>query len=252
MQSVGIKGIKVDFFGGDKQETMKLYEDILSDANDYGLSVIFHGCTLPRGWERMYPNFVGSEAVLASENLIFTQHANDNEAFNASLHPFIRNAVGSMDFGPVLLNKKHNRENNGGMIRKTTETFQLATAVLFQTPVQNFGITPNNLTEMPKHIIDFMKAVPTTWDETVLIDGYPGKYVVLARRHADRWYIAGINAEKKEKELTIHLPMLSGEKWQLYTDNKDRTAQYKEIPVQKNKLVKVTLQADGGFLIVGE
>lgn len=252
MQSVGIKGIKVDFFGGDKQETMKLYEDILSDANDYGLSVIFHGCTLPRGWERMYPNFVGSEAVLASENLIFTQHANDNEAFNASLHPFIRNAVGSMDFGPVLLNKKHNRENNGGMIRKTTETFQLATAVLFQTPVQNFGITPNNLTEMPKHVIDFMKAVPTTWDETVLIDGYPGKYVILARRHADRWYIAGINAEKKEKELTIHLPMLSGEKWQLYTDNKDRTAQYKEIPVQKNKLVKVTLQADGGFLIVGE
>lgn len=252
MQSVGIKGIKVDFFGGDKQETMKLYEDILSDANDYGLSVIFHGCTLPRGWERMYPNFVGSEAVLASENLIFTQHANDNEAFNASLHPFIRNAVGSMDFGPVLLNKKHNRENNGGMIRKTTETFQLATAVLFQTPVQNFGITPNNLTEMPKHVIDFMKAVPTTWDETVLIDGYPGKYVVLARRHADRWYIAGINAEKKEKELTIHLPMLSGEKWQLYTDNKDRTAQYKEIPVQKNKLVKVTLQAEGGFLIVGE
>ncbi|MFD2903581.1 glycoside hydrolase family 97 protein [Sphingobacterium anhuiense] len=252
MQSVGIKGIKVDFFGGDKQETMKLYEDILSDANDYGLSVIFHGCTLPRGWERMYPNFVGSEAVLASENLIFTQHANDNEAFNASLHPFIRNAVGSMDFGPVLLNKKHNRENNGGMIRKTTETFQLATAVLFQTPVQNFGITPNNLTEMPKHVIDFMKAVPTTWDETVLIDGYPGKYVVLARRHADRWYIAGINAEKKEKELTIHLPMLSGEKWELYTDNKDRTAQYKEIPMQKNKLVKVTLQADGGFLIVGE
>jgi len=252
MQSVGIKGIKVDFFGGDKQETMKLYEDILSDANDYGLSVIFHGCTLPRGWERMYPNFVGSEAVLASENLIFTQHANDNEVFNASLHPFIRNAVGSMDFGPVLLNKQHNRENDGGMIRKTTETFQLATAVLFQTPVQNFGITPNNLTEMPKHVIDFMKAVPTTWDETVLIDGYPGKYVVLARRHAARWYIVGINAEKKEKELTIHLPMLSGKKVELYADNKDRTAQYKEVSARKNKLVKVTLQPDGGFLIVGE
>ncbi|MDH5826960.1 glycoside hydrolase family 97 C-terminal domain-containing protein [Sphingobacterium faecium] len=97
-----------------------------------------------------------------------------------------------------------------------------------------------------------MKAVPTTWDETVLIDGYPGKYVVLARRHADRWYIAGINAEKEEKELTIHLPMLAGEKWQLYVDNKDRTAQYQEIPARKDKLVKVTLQADGGFLIVGQ
>ncbi|WP_432709307.1 glycoside hydrolase family 97 catalytic domain-containing protein, partial [Pedobacter sp.] len=199
MQSVGIKGIKVDFFGGDKQETMKLYEDILSDANTYGLTVIFHGCTLPRGWERMYPNFVGSEAVLASENLIFTQHANDTEAFNATLHPFIRNAVGAMDFGPVLLNKRHNRENTGGMIRKTTETFQLATAILFQTPVQNFGITPNNLDDMSGHVIDFKKKVPPTWDETVFIDGYPGKYCVLARRHGDTWYIAGINAEQKDK-----------------------------------------------------
>lgn len=149
MKSIGVKGIKVDFFGGDKQETMKLYEEILSDANDYGLTVIFHGCTLPRGWERMYPNFAGSEAVLASENLIFTQHANDHEAYNATLHPFIRNSVASMDFGPVLLNKQHNRNNDGGNRRKTTETFQMATAVLFQSPIQNFGITPNNLTENP-------------------------------------------------------------------------------------------------------
>lgn len=67
LQSLGVKGIKVDFFGGDKQETMRLYEDILSDADDHGLMVIFHGCTIPRGWERMYPNYVGSEAVLASE-----------------------------------------------------------------------------------------------------------------------------------------------------------------------------------------
>ncbi|WP_293925809.1 glycoside hydrolase family 97 protein [Sphingobacterium sp. UBA6320] len=252
MQKVGIKGIKVDFFGGDKQETMKLYEDILSDANDHGLTVIFHGCTLPRGWERMYPNFVGSEAVLASENLIFSQHANDTEAFHASLHPFIRNAVGSMDFGPVLLNKRHNRENNGGMSRKTTETFQLATAVLFQTPVQNFGITPNNLTEMPAYVIDFMKEVPTVWDETVFIDGYPGQYVVLARRHGDRWYIAGINAEKKAKELTLNLPMLSGNKWELYQDNRDRSPQYQVLPAQKGKQLKVTLQADGGFIIVGQ
>src|SRR5690606_34586128 len=209
MQSIGVKGIKVDFFGADKQETFKLYEDILSDANDYGLVVIFHGCTLPRGWERMYPNFVGSEAVLASENLVFTQHANDTEAFNATLHPFIRNAVASMDFGPVLLNKQHNRQNNGGSVRRTTEIFQLATAVLFQTPVQNFGITPNNLNEYPASVIDFMKKVPTTWDETIHIDGYPGKYCVLARRHGDTWYVVGINAEKQEKTLTLSLPMLS-------------------------------------------
>ncbi|WP_316743884.1 glycoside hydrolase family 97 protein [Pedobacter antarcticus] len=252
MQRIGIKGIKVDFFGGDKQETMKLYEDILSAANSYGLTVIFHGCTLPRGWERMYPNFVGSEAVLASENLIFTQQANDAEAFNASLHPFIRNAVGSMDFGPVLLNKHHNRENNGGTIRKTTETFQLATAVLFQTPVQNFGITPNNLNEMPIHVIDFMKHVPTIWDETVFIDGYPGKYCVMARRHGDTWYIAGINAEEKEKTITVSLPMLSGKEVTLHSDRSDKQPQINKVNLQKNKQITLKLLSGGGIIITGK
>lgn len=109
MQSLGVKGIKVDFFGGDKQETLRLYEEILSDADDHGLMVIFHGCTLPRGWERMYPNYAGSEAVLASENLVFNQHFCDNEAFNATLHPFIRNTVGCMEFGGVFLNKRLNK-----------------------------------------------------------------------------------------------------------------------------------------------
>lgn len=252
MQKIGIKGIKVDFFGGDKQETMKLYEDILSDANTYGLTVIFHGCTLPRGWERMYPNFVGSEAVLASENLIFTQNANDNEAFNASLHPFIRNAVGAMDFGPVLLNKRHNKENNGGTIRKTTETFQLATSILFQTPVQNFGLTPNNLNEMPVHVIDFMKQVPTTWDSTVFIDGYPGKYCVLARRHGDTWYIAGINAEQKVKNITVSLPMLSGKNLLSYTDNKDKKPEINKVNLPGNKQVTFKLLPGGGAIFIGK
>ena len=248
MQSIGIKGIKVDFFGGDKQETMKLYEDILSDANDYGLAVIFHGCTLPRGWERMYPNFAGSEAVLASENLIFGQYANDTEAYNASLHPFIRNTVGAMDFGPVLLNKRHNRNNDGGSIRKTTEIFQLATAVLFQSPIQNFGITPNNLTEMPGFIIDFMKNVPTLWDETVFIDGYPGKFVVLARRSGNEWYIAGINAEKNEKKLKLKLPMLDGKTAYLY-NSKKRIPNLQLISVDKQGEVRVNIESEGGFVI---
>ncbi|MNK48927.1 Retaining alpha-galactosidase precursor [compost metagenome] len=252
MQKMGVKGIKVDFFGGDKQETMKLYEEILSDANDYGLTVTFHGCTLPRGWERMYPNYVGSEAVLASENLIFTQHANDMEAFNATLHPFIRNSVGSMEFGPVLLNKRHNKKNDGGTTRKTTETFQIATAVLFQSPVQNFGITPNNLTEVPAHVIDFMKKIPTTWDNTIFIDGYPGKYCVIARRHGDQWYIAAINAEKTEKNITVTLPFLSSTDLTLYHDATDRSPQLKQIKVNNAKQVKLRLLPDGGTVMVGK
>ena len=187
MRDNGVDAIKVDFFGGDKQETMRLYEDILSDAADYGIDVVFHGCTLPRGWERMYPNFVGSEAVLASENMIFDQVFCDKEALHATLHPFIRNSAAIMEYGGSFLNKRMNKGNDGGNVRRTTDAFQLAVAVLFQNPVQNFALAPNNLTDAPAVAIDFMKNVPTTWDDTKYIAGEPGKYVVIARRHGDTW-----------------------------------------------------------------
>lgn len=251
LQKIGAKGIKVDFFGGDKQETMRLYEAILSDADDHGLMVIFHGCTLPRGWERMYPNYVGSEAVLASENLIFNQHFNDNEAFNACLHPFIRNAVGSMEFGGTFLNKRYNRTNDGGTIRRTSDVFQLATAVLFQNPIQNFALAPNNLTDAPEVALDFMKQIPTTWDETVFIDGYPGKYAVLARRHGNRWYIAGINAQKEPLKLSLNLPMLNnGDVVVTYTDGKQGEPQRKELSVKTATSVPVTIQPNGGVILM--
>lgn len=251
LQKIGAKGIKVDFFGGDKQETMRLYEAILSDADDHGLMVIFHGCTLPRGWERMYPNYVGSEAVLASENLIFNQHFNDNETFNACLHPFIRNAVGSMEFGGTFLNKRYNRTNDGGTTRRTSDVFQLATAVLFQNPIQNFALAPNNLTDAPEVALDFMKQIPTTWDETVFIDGYPGKYAVLARRHGNRWYIAGINAQKEPLKLSLNLPMLNnGDVVVTYTDGKQGEPQRKELSVKTATSVPVTIQPNGGVILM--
>lgn len=250
MKKIGVKGIKVDFFGGDKQETMRLYEAILSDADDYGLMVIFHGCTLPRGWERMYPNYVGSEAVLASENQIFSQHFCDYEAFNACLHPFIRNAVGCMEFGGTFLNKRYNRTNDGGNIRRTTDVFQLATAVLFQNPVQNFALAPNNLTDAPKAAIDFMRRIPTTWDETVFIDGYPGKYVLLARRHGDRWYVAGINAGKEPLKLKdVRLPMFEeGQQWQCYTDGKDGEPTVAAMTVKSAVIPSVVIRPEGGII----
>ena len=195
MQKNGILGIKVDFFGGDKQAMMQLYEDILTDANDFGIQVIFHGCTLPRGWERMYPNFVAAEAVLASENLHFGQGACDAEATNACIHPFIRNTVGSMDFGGSTLNKHYNVDNLHGTTRKTSDAFALATAVLFQSSVQHFAMAPNNLTDAPEWAVKFMKDVPTTWDETRFIDGYPGKYVIMARRCGSQWYVAGVTSD---------------------------------------------------------
>ena len=203
LQDIGVKGIKVDFFGGDKQETMRIYEGVLSDADDYGLMVIFHGCTLPRGWERMYPNYVGSEAVRASENLVFGQHECDIEAQNATLHPFIRNAVGCMEFGGCFLNKFLNKANARRPIRRTTDEFELATAVLFQNPIQNFALAPNNLEDAPAYCLDFLRDVPTTWDDIRYIDGYPGKYAVIARRKGGKWYVSAINAAEAPYSLDL-------------------------------------------------
>jgi len=249
LQGIGVDGLKVDFFGGDKQETMRLYEEILSDANDYGLMIDFHGATLPRGWERMYPNYVGSEAVVASEMLIFSQGVREKEAYNARMHPFIRNTVGCMEFGGVLLNKYLVRSNEGRNKRLTTDAFQLATAVLFQNPVQMFGITPNNLTDVPGFEIDLMKKVPTTWDETVYIDGYPGKYSVIARRHGDKWYVAGVNAMKEPARLRLSLPMLTGKKLQYYGDDVNGVTFSKDLTVKGSGEALVDIQPNGGFVL---
>ena len=220
MKENGILGIKVDFFGGDKQPMMQLYEDILTDANEFGLQVIFHGCTLPRGWERMYPNYVASEAVLASENLHFGQGACDAEAFNACIHPFIRNTVGSMDFGGSTLNKYYNADNQHGTVRKTSDVFALAVAVLFQSSVQHFAMAPNNLEDAPAWAVDFMKQVPTTWDETRFIDGYPGKYCIMARRAGTKWYVVGITSDGTplQKKIDAKAFFPKGTKPTVYTD----------------------------------
>ena len=251
MHDNGIRGIKVDFFGGDKQPMMQLYEDILADANDFGLLVIFHGCTLPRGWEGMYPNYAASEAVLASENLHFGQGACDAEAFNACIHPFIRNTVGSMDFGGSTLNKFYNADNQHGTVRKTSDVYALATAVLFQSAVQHFALAPNNLTDAPAWAIDFMKQVPTTWDEVKFIDGYPGKYVILARRTGDKWFVVGVNAEKQPLTKTIALPMFAKDtQLQVYSDDPQLQGSVKTVKQNKKQQLTVTIPCNGGLVIM--
>ena len=252
MQKNGILGIKVDFFGGDKQQMMQLYEDILTDANDFGIQVIFHGCTLPRGWERMYPNYVASEAVLASENLHFGQGACDAEATNAAIHPFIRNTVGSMDFGGSTLNKRYNADNKSGTYRRTSDVFALATAVLFQSSVQHFALAPNNLEDAPQWAVQFMKDVPVNWDEVKFIDGYPGKYIIMARKSAGKWYVAGVNAQDQAVKQKISLPMFAKNvQLTAYTDDKDLNSACNTIKLKKGEFA-VEMPKNGAFLLVGQ
>jgi hypothetical protein len=259
MQENGILGIKVDFFGGDKQVMMQLYEDILTDANEFGLQCIFHGCTLPRGWERMYPNYVASEAVLASENLSFGQGACDAEAKNGCTHVFIRNTVASMDWGGSALNKRYSTGNDRGTYRRTSDVYALATAVLFQSSVQHFALAPNNLEDAPAWAIDFMKQVPTNWDEVRFIDGYPGKYAIIARRAGDTWYIAGINAEKQPVKKVISLPMFVKDT-QLtvyaddakYTNDPNVVGSVKTVKQNKKQQMNIVIPENGGIVIVGK
>lgn len=244
LRSIGVKGIKVDFFGGDKQQTMQLYEDILADANLYGIQVIFHGCTLPRGWERMYPNFVASEAVLASENVFFNPYHAQNEGVELTLHPFIRNAVASMDWGGVIMNKYLSRDNKSRHRRATSDMFEIATAITNQSEVNCIAMQPNNLSELPAIELELLREMPTQWDETRFIDGYPGRYVVMARRHADRWYIAALNGTGEPLSLDLSLPMLDGTAFTLYTDDKQ-----KAYDAMKTAKVKLKLPALAGALI---
>ncbi len=266
MKKIGVAGIKVDFFGGDKQETMRLYEDILSDANDYGLEVIFHGCTLPRGWERMYPNYVSSEAALASENVYFTDHHAKQEAFEMTMHPFSRNAVASFDWGGVMMNKYFDRDNKSRHQRYTSDVFEMATAITNQSSVNCVCLYPNNLEDVPQWELDWLKQVPTEWDDVKFLAGYPTHYAVIARKASasnagtaavnnGKWMVGGLNATDKPLSLTLDLPMFAGQTVEYLTDQPKKkgekffTSVRKTLKVGKDGKAKVVIQPKGGIII---
>ena len=256
LKSIGVVGIKVDFFGSDKQETMGLYEDILSDANRYGLQVVFHGCTIPRGWERMYPNYVSSEAALASENVFFTEQHAKSEGFELTMHPFSRNALGAFDWGGVIMNRYLSKDNKSRHPRYTSDVFEMATGITNQTFVQCIAMQPNNLEELPQFEMDFIRQLPTTWDETCFIDGFPTKYVVLARRHGNDWYVAGLNGTDVPITLTLDLSMFAGQTVKFYTDEPKKDGEIvpasalKTLEVDKKGKAKITMQPMGGLILV--
>ena len=156
-----------------------------------------------------------------------------------------------MDFGGSTLNRYYNAGNRpGGSRRVTSEVFALATAILFQSPVQHFALAPNNLTDAPAWAIDFMKGVPTTWDDTRFLDGYPGKYILLARRHGDTWYVVGVNAQKETVRLTLDLSLFeAGETVTVYDDNSRLEGRVRTARIGKRQQMSVTIPTNGGVVI---
>lgn len=249
LQAMGIKGVKIDFFGGDGQSMIQYYIDILNDAAKYKLLVNFHGATLPRGWQRTYPHLVTTEAIYGMEMVTFSQDAANKEANHCALLPFTRNAFDPMDFTPMNLTGL----TYSNSIRKTTPAFELALSVLFLSGIQHYAQSPEGMTNVPNDVKEFLRTLPDNWDDVKFMDGYPGQYVVIARRNGNRWYIAGINGSTTEKKINLDLTSFRKSKATLFTDGVNGELFSKTVlNTTKQKKTEVTMKGNGGFIIVLE
>lgn len=244
LEKMGVKGIKVDFFGGDGQSVIAYYHDIIQDAAKYHLMINCHGATLPRGWQRTYPNLVTFEAVRGFENVTFQQVEADQQPIHCTMQPFTRNLFDPMDYTPMNLTEVPNIQ------RRTLPSFELALPIIFQSGIQHLAETPDGMAKMPPYVITYLADCPATWDETKFMEGYPGKYVVLARRSGDHWYIGGINAEDSAKTISLDLSFINGGVINLITDGEnEKVFKHQTIDLSENPTLKITLKSNGGFTI---
>src|SRR3954468_23843568 len=215
IKDLGVAGIKVDFFAGDAQSTIAYYQAILADAARIGLAVNFHGATLPRGWQRTWPNLMTMEAVRGMEYNTFVQENAERGPEHAAMLPFARNVFDPMDFTPMVLDKLPHTE------RRSSAAFELATAVLFTSGIQHYAEIPDGMAKAPAYVREFLKRMPATWDDLRFIDGFPGQFVVIARRAGKQWYVAGINADRQPRKVKLDLGLLGGKRGRLITDGGD-------------------------------
>ncbi len=245
VKALGVAGLKVDFLPGDGQSAIAYYHDILEDAARFGLLMNFHGSTLPRGWQRTYPNLMTMEAVRGLEFVTFDQKNAEDEPVHAAMLPFTRNVFDPMDFTPVVLDRINNIE------RRTSSAFELALSVLFTSGITHYAEIPEGMARAPDYVRAFMKDVPSIWDEVKFIDGYPGRYVVLARRNGKRWYICGINAEKEPRSVALKLDDLGASKGTLITDGSGGNLSFRTqaVQVEPGKPLVLTIAPRGGFVV---
>jgi alpha-glucosidase len=243
---MGVAGLKVDFFGGDGQSVIAYYRDILDDAAPYGFLMNFHGATLPRGWQRTYPNLMTAEAVRGLEFVTFEQKNAEDEPAHAAMLPFTRNVFDPMDFTPVVLDRIR------GIERRTSSAFELALSVLFTSGIQHYAEIPEGMAKAPEYVREFLRRVPSVWDNVRFVDGFPGRHVVIARQGEGRWYLAGINAQPADAKLTLSLADLTVRSGTLITDGDGGNLSFRQERVQldANKTLVVSLRSRGGFVIV--
>lgn len=240
LRAMGVKGIKVDFFGGDGKSMIAYYIDILNDAAQAGLLVNFHGATLPRGWARTWPNLMTAEAVRGLEFTTFTQEDQDAVPAHAAMLPFTRNLFDPMDFTPMVFGDIPN-------IRRATHNgFELAESVLFLSGIQHFAETPEGMAGVPGYVKSFLQDLPRSWDEMRFVDGYPSRYAVIARKSGDSWYLAGFNGGDTDLALDLDLGFLRGLRGQLITDGR-QAREFVQSPIAGGGKQRIGIKAHGGF-----
>jgi alpha-glucosidase len=245
ISKMGVKGVKVDFWPGDGPSSIQYYYDMMKDAARYHLMVNFHGATVPRGWSRTFPNLASMEAVKGFEYTTFTQENNDANAVHCTMLPFTRNAVGHMDYTPVCFCEIPN------IVRKTSNAFELALSVIFQSGIQHIVEIPEDMKKQPAYVADFMRSLPARWDDVKLLDGFPGEYVVMARRTGNHWYIAGINAGKEARTITIDLsPFNAPSSVEVITDGANNRSFEKKSVDLKNSSLTIQVAPLGGFALI--
>lgn len=245
LQKIGVKGIKVDFFDSDKQGIVKRYKEILEDAAEHQIMVNFHGATLPRGLERTYPNLMTTEAIKGAEGFGRQESCDRAPAHNATI-PFTRNVVGSMDYTPVTFSNKIRQGVEA--FNRTSFAHQLALSVIFESGVQNFADKREVYTGLSDEPKNFLKHIPVAWDETRLVDGFPGDFIIMARRKGDTWYIGGINGKNEKRSFSFDLPFIpNGKIIKIIKDGRDRAASVAQELTSGHKL-RVDILPYGGFV----
>jgi alpha-glucosidase len=244
LNKLGVYGIKIDFFLSEKQEIINYYLDILEDAAKYKIMVYFHGCLVPRGWQRTYPHLMTYEAVRGAEWYNNGPELTTTAAEHNNTMAFTRNIVGSMDYTPVTF-------TNSQFPHITSYGHELALSVVFESAIQHMADRPEGYNELPDAAKNFLRNVPTAWDDTKLLDGYPGKFTVIARKKGDNWFVGGINSGKKEKIQHLKFDFLpEGKKYKLTliadgAHDKAFSTQY--LVVDKTSSIDVKMLSQGGF-----
>jgi hypothetical protein len=242
----GVKRVKIDFFQSDKQNVMRLYHEILRDAADFRIMVNFHGCTLPRGWSRTYPHLMSMEAVKGEENYLFEPRFPALAPRHNATLPFTRNAVGPMDYTPTMF-----QDNVHHLV--TTPGHEIALPVVFESGLLHFAGGPDEYRRLPAAARDFLRKVPVVWDETKLLDGYPGTHAVVARRSGQFWYLGGIEGKGQARQLDLKLQFLGSGRFRatLIGDGPEpKTLESRTQDVRSQDSLQVSLRPAGGFAAV--